>query len=71
MDLLRILLLIQPLTRRRIRDERFRFEIMRVGERGKTDIAIGYIDGIANQDLVEIIRKELQNIVIDGLTNGG
>ena len=35
---------------------------MRVSERGKTDIAIGYIDGFANQDLVEIIRKELQNI---------
>ena len=56
------------LTRRRIRDERLRFEIMRVGERGKTDIAIGYIEGVANQDLVEIIRKELQAIKVDGLT---
>ena len=55
------------ITRRRIRDENLRFEIMRVSERGKTDIAIGYIDGIANQGLVEKIRKELQNIVIDGL----
>ena len=49
------------LTRRRIRDERLRFEIMRVGERGKTDIAIGYIEDVADQDLVEIIRKELQS----------
>ncbi|WP_338451741.1 spore germination protein [Niallia oryzisoli] len=56
------------LTRRRIRDERLRFEIMRVGERGKTDIAIGYIEGVADQNLVEIIRKELQAIKIDGLT---
>lgn len=56
------------LTRRRIRDERLRFEIMRIGERGKTDIAIGYIDGISDQNLVEIIRKELQAIKIDGLT---
>ncbi|KAA9026182.1 spore germination protein [Niallia endozanthoxylica] len=56
------------LTRRRIRDERLRFEIMRIGERGKTDIAIGYIDGIADQNLVEIIRKELQAIKVDGLT---
>ena len=55
------------ITRRRIRDENLRFEIMRVGERGKTDIAIGYIDGIANEGLVEKIRKELQNIEIDGL----
>jgi stage V sporulation protein AF len=54
-------------TRRRIRDENLRFEIMRVSERGKTDIAIGYIDGIANSDLVDVIRQELQSIVIDGL----
>jgi stage V sporulation protein AF len=56
------------LTRRRIRDGRLRFEIMRVGERGKTDIAIGYIKGVANQGHVEVIRKELQDIRIDGLT---
>ena len=56
------------LTRRRIRDGRLRFDIMRVGERGKTDIAIGYIEGLANPDLVEVIKKELQEIKIDGLT---
>jgi len=56
------------LTRRRIRDERLRFEMMRIGERSKTDIALGYIDGVANSDLVEVIRKELQAIKIDGLT---
>ncbi len=56
------------LTRRRIRDERLRFEIMRVGERSKTDIAIGYIEGIANPKLVNIIRAELKSIEIDGLT---
>ncbi len=56
------------LTRRRIRDGRLRFDIMRVGERGKTDIAIGYIEGLANPDLVDIIKKELQAIKIDGLT---
>ncbi|MGM9932930.1 spore germination protein [Pradoshia sp.] len=56
------------LTRRRIRDERLRFEIMRVGERSKTDIAIGYIEGIANPHLVEIIKRELGSIKTDGLT---
>ena len=56
------------LTRRRIRDGRLRFDIMQVGERGKTDIAIGYIEGLANPDLVDIIKKELQAIKIDGLT---
>ena len=33
------------ITRRRIRDERLRFEMLKVGERSKTDIAIGYIEG--------------------------
>lgn len=56
------------LTRRRIRDGRLRFEIMRVGERSKTDIAIGFIDGIADPNLVEVIRKELKQIHTDGLT---
>ncbi|QQZ10976.1 spore germination protein [Heyndrickxia vini] len=56
------------LTRRRIRDERLRFEIMKVGERSKTDIAIGYIEGVANPDLVKTVKKELQTIDVDGIT---
>jgi stage V sporulation protein AF len=55
------------LTRRRIRDERLRFEILKVGERSKTDIAISYINDIADPNLVNIIRKELKAIKIDGI----
>jgi len=55
------------LTRRRIRDERLRFEIMRVGERSKTDVCISYIKDIANPDLVETLRNRLQNIDVDGI----
>lgn len=56
------------LTRRRIRDERLRFEILKVGERSKTDIAIAYVKDVANSDLIDIIRKELNAIDVDGLT---
>lgn len=56
------------ITRRRIRDERLRFEMMKVGERSKTDVSIAYIEGIADPDLIDIIRKELNNIKTDGLT---
>ncbi len=56
------------ITRRRIRDERLRFEMLKVGERSKADIAIGYIENIADPGLIEIIRKELNSIKIDGLT---
>lgn len=58
------------LTRRRIRDEKLRFEIMKVGERSKTDIAICYIEDVADPDLVGIIKKELKAIKTDGLTMG-
>ncbi|MEB6547633.1 spore germination protein [Heyndrickxia sporothermodurans] len=56
------------LTRRRIRDERLRFEIMKVGERSKTDVAIGYIEGVANPDFVKTVKKELKTIDVDGIT---
>lgn len=56
------------LTRRRIRDERLRFEMMQVGERSKTDICIVYIQDVADPGLVELIKKELNEIKIDGLT---
>lgn len=56
------------LTRRRIRDARLRFEITKIGERSKTDVAIGYIKGVANPDLVKTIKKELSSIDIDGIT---
>ncbi|EIT86506.1 stage V sporulation protein AF [Fictibacillus macauensis ZFHKF-1] len=55
------------LTRRRIRDERLRHEIMQVGKRSKTDVCITYIKDIADPGLVELIKKELQAIDIDGI----
>ncbi|OEF99309.1 spore gernimation protein GerA [Vulcanibacillus modesticaldus] len=55
------------LTRRRLRDPSLRMEYMQVGERSKTDIAIAYIEDIANPDLVERIKKKLDNAEIDGL----
>lgn len=56
------------LTRRRIRDERLRHEILQIGVRSKTDVCIGYIDGIADSNTVEKVKKELENINIDGIT---
>ncbi|MGF2616928.1 spore germination protein [Rossellomorea aquimaris] len=56
------------LTRRRIRDPRLRFEIFRIGERSKTDISIAYIEDVANPSLINVIKKELKAIKIDGLT---
>lgn len=55
------------LIRRRIRDERLRLEMIRIGERSKTDVSIGYLEDVADPDLLNIIRKELQSIDVDGI----
>ncbi|MEH7747524.1 spore germination protein [Neobacillus drentensis] len=55
------------LTRRRIRDERLRFEMLKVGERSKSDVALGYLEDVADPDMVNVIRKEIQAIKTDGI----
>jgi stage V sporulation protein AF len=55
------------LTRRRIRDDRLRFEMLRVGQRSKSDVALGYIEDIADPDLLNILRKEIKSIDTDGI----
>jgi stage V sporulation protein AF len=55
------------LIRRRIRDPRLRYEMIRVGERSKSDVAVAYLEDVADPDLLSVIRKELQSIEVDGL----
>lgn len=56
------------LTRRRIRDERLRNEIIQIGERSKTDICISYLEDVADKNLVKTIKDELNLIDVDGLS---
>lgn len=56
------------LTRRRIRDARLRNEMMKIGERSKTDVCVSYIADIANDGLVDLVKKRIKNTEIDGLT---
>lgn len=58
------------LTRRRIRDERLRNEMVQVGERSKTDVCISYIKDVADHDLVQVIKNEIENMTVDGLPMG-
>lgn len=55
------------LTRRRIRDERLRFEVLQIGSRSKTDVAIAYLDQVANPRLIETIKDKLKSVQIDGV----
>src|SRR5699024_12854355 len=41
------------LTRMRIRDERLRNEMVKVGERSKSDVCISYLQDVADNELVE------------------
>ncbi|OEF97303.1 stage V sporulation protein AF [Vulcanibacillus modesticaldus] len=58
------------LTRRRIRDERLRMEILHVGDRSKTDICIAYLKDVADPGLVKLIKQKIEQINIDGLPMG-
>ncbi len=55
------------LIRRRLRDPNLRFEMLKVGRRTQTDVCIGYINDIANTELVESIRDKIKAIDIDGI----
>jgi stage V sporulation protein AF len=55
------------LTRRRIRDQKLRFKIMKIGQRSKTDVVVAFIEDIADPKLVEDITHKLESIDIDGL----
>lgn len=56
------------LMRRRIRDVRLRNEMLKVGERSKTDVCISYIKDIADEDLVKLTKEKITAIEVDGIT---
>ncbi|HLQ97518.1 MAG TPA: spore germination protein, partial [Candidatus Dormibacteraeota bacterium] len=56
------------LMRRRIRDVRLRNEMLKVGERSKTDVCVSYIKDIADDDLVRLTKEKITAIEIDGIT---
>ncbi|MCY9222416.1 spore germination protein, partial [Bacillus licheniformis] len=52
------------LIRRRIRDERLRYKMLHIGERSKTDICLCYLEDVADPDLVEVLKKEIEDVKI-------
>lgn len=56
------------LTRRRVRDERLRNEMLKVGERSKTDVCLSYIKDIADDEMIELTKEKIRSIEIDGVT---
>ncbi|WP_129600334.1 spore germination protein [Anaerophilus nitritogenes] len=58
------------LIRRRVRDPKLRFEMTKIGRRSQTDVVVGYIEDIANPDLIQDIKKKLDQINTDALEMG-
>lgn len=58
------------MIRRRLRDPGLRFEAVRVGVRSKTDVFIGYINDVVNQDLLDELRNRIEKIDTVSLTMG-
>ncbi|MET3682379.1 stage V sporulation protein AF [Alkalibacillus flavidus] len=56
------------LTRRRVRDENLRLEIQQVGKRSRMDVSLMYIEDIANPELVNTVRREIEKIDVDGMS---
>ncbi|HEY4602554.1 MAG TPA: spore germination protein [Cerasibacillus sp.] len=55
------------LTRRRIKDERLRNEMLVVGERSKTDVCVSYIKDIADETFVDVVKHKISEIDVDGI----
>ena len=56
------------LIRRRIRDPKLSMEITTAGESSHTDIAICYMDGRVDEDLLKEIKKRIEKLQVDALT---
>ncbi len=56
------------LIRRRIRDPKLRMKHFQVGKSSKVDVAIGFIDGLADPKVIKRLRKRLEEIDIQGIS---
>lgn len=56
------------MIRRRIRDCRLRMEYMQIGTDTKLDIAISYIDGLADKKTLKILKERLKSIKVGGIS---
>lgn len=56
------------LIRRRIRDPKLTMEILTAGESSHTDIAVCYMEGRQDKDLLEKVKGRIQTLKVDALT---
>ncbi|PTY77655.1 spore germination protein [Heyndrickxia sporothermodurans] len=59
------------LIRKRIKNPNLWLETIKIGKETQTDVAIMYINGIANDDIIKEVRKRLKRIDIDSILESG
>ncbi len=59
------------LIRRRIKDTKLKLKRMKIGTGTKTDIAIMYMEGIVNNEILKNVEKSLESVDIDGVYDSG
>ncbi len=59
------------MIRKFVKDPLLQVEVIKVGKRTKTDVAIVYIEGVADPRIVEEVRTRISKIKIDSLLSGG
>ncbi|MFC4076458.1 spore germination protein [Salinithrix halophila] len=59
------------MVRRRLKDPDLRLKSMKVGERSQTDVALFFIDGVADSETVKMMEERIKAIEIDGVLESG
>ena len=59
------------LIRRKIRSPNLKIEHLNIGRLTRTDVAVVYIQGVANPKIVEEVRRRLNGIAVDGILESG
>jgi spore germination protein KA len=57
--------------RRKIKNQNLKIETMKIGRQTKTDVCIAYIRGIANDKIVEEVKRRLKRIDTDSILESG
>jgi len=58
------------LIRRRIRNPKLTFQIQTIGSDSRTDVAIAYVDGMADEKLVQKLGDKMNSLSVSALTMG-
>lgn len=59
------------ILRRRIKNRKLKFKTLEIGTITHQHVAIAYVEGVANPDLLNTLYKKIQSVQLDGITAAG